>query len=93
MTVWSKVNKSAEKHFAPSVAQRVSLHVTSYRSTDDDAGRGYIIVDGKIVWDMCTEEFWRAECKLVAKLAAEFKRPSSTVQGLAHSQLLRLGIM
>ena len=70
MMQWSKLKKSIERFFAPSVAGRVELRATSYHSAPDQTGRGYITVDGEEVWNMCTLKFYPEErAKIDARMA------------------------
>jgi hypothetical protein len=50
-TQWSKLKKTIEGFFAPSVSGRVTLHSTWYRSTGRFAGRAWISIDGEEVGD------------------------------------------
>ena len=90
---WSKVKQNVENCFAPSIKGRVELRATAYRSTDKRAGRGYIAVDGKIVWDACTMKFWEVEGAQIRLLKQEAGKSSFAVQGAANRQLALDGIM
>ncbi len=54
---WSKLKRRIEQGLADSVRGRVAFHVTGYRTAHDHQGRGWIVVDGEEVANMC---HWRA---------------------------------
>jgi hypothetical protein len=42
---WSRLKAKIENRFAPSLAKRVSIHMTSYRGAVSEGGRGWLQVD------------------------------------------------
>jgi hypothetical protein len=42
---WSQLKAKIEERFAPSLAKRVSVHLTSYRRAVSEGGRGWLLVD------------------------------------------------
>jgi len=42
---WSQLKAKIEERFAPSLANRVSIHLTSYRGAVSEGGRGWLLVD------------------------------------------------
>jgi hypothetical protein len=42
---WSRLKAKIEDRFAPSLAKRVSVHLTSYRGAVSEGGRGWLLVD------------------------------------------------
>jgi len=68
---WSSLKSKVEAFFAPSVKGRVELRAASYRGAHDQTGRGYITVDGKEIWNMCTLSFWGAEYPRIDFIAQE----------------------
>ncbi len=42
---WSQLKAKVEERFAPSLARRVSIHLTSYRRAVSAGGRGWLLVD------------------------------------------------
>lgn len=59
--IWSQLKKRVEALFAPELQGRVQLRTTNYRGARDDAGRGYITLDGVEIWSMSDLEFFKAE--------------------------------
>jgi hypothetical protein len=55
---WSKLKARVESFFAPAVAGRVELRTTNYRHVHDGAGRGWITIDGREVYNFCTQKYW-----------------------------------
>jgi hypothetical protein len=51
---WSKLKKSLEDNFAPSVRGRVALHQAAYRHTRNEEGRCWITVDKADVYSFCS---------------------------------------
>ena len=51
---WTKLKKQLESLLAPSVAGRVELRSTRYRSNANEEGRGTLVLDGKEVLNCCT---------------------------------------
>lgn len=43
---WSRLKKEVESRFAKSVAGRISLFMTGYRDTHNEAGRWSVLIDG-----------------------------------------------
>ena len=58
---WSKLKKNVESFFSDKVKGKVELRSASYNRTHDNDGRGYITVDGKEVWNMCTLNYYSKE--------------------------------
>jgi hypothetical protein len=50
--IWSKMKQNLESFLSPALAGRVGYHATSYHYTPDKAGRCYIMVDKKEVFNM-----------------------------------------
>lgn len=44
--IWSKLKKTFESRLAPELCGRVAIHVTAYRRSRMDDGRGWILFDG-----------------------------------------------
>jgi hypothetical protein len=65
--IWSKLKKRVEALFAPTMFGRVELRSTNYRHAHDQAGRGYITVDGKEVWQMSTTQTWTVSAQRVSE--------------------------
>ncbi|MEA2691064.1 MAG: hypothetical protein QOJ16_451 [Acidobacteriota bacterium] len=55
---WSKLKARVESFFAPAVTGRVELRTTNYRHVHDGAGRGWITIDGREVYNFCTQKYW-----------------------------------
>jgi hypothetical protein len=55
---WSKLKKRVESRFAPSMAGRVELRTTNYRTAHDWEGRGWITIDKEEVHNFCTLKYW-----------------------------------
>ncbi len=81
--IWSKLKALVESHFAPSVAGRVELHSTHYRKAHDDQGRGWITVDKKEAWNLCTFRYWRALYESKTMIQASHQRPTLETYRLA----------
>ena len=64
---WSKLKKNVESFFADNVKGKIELRSVSYNGTHDNDGRGYITVDGKEVWNMCTLQYYSKEYKKVTE--------------------------
>lgn len=90
---WSSLKKKVEAFFAPSLKRRVELRSTRYRGAHDQTGRGYITVDGKEVWSMCTLNFWRAEYPRINEIKEKEQISARAAQLLADSQLGKEGIL
>ena len=65
--IWSKLKKRIEALFAPTMFGRVELRSTRFRHAHDRAGRGYITVDGKEVWQMSTPQTWTMGAQRVSE--------------------------
>jgi hypothetical protein len=81
--IWSRLKKSVEALFAPEFQGRVELRSTNYRGAHDEAGRGYITLDGAEVWSMSDLEFFKIEYPRMAK---------GESQGAVDDDLLAQGI-
>jgi hypothetical protein len=68
---WSKLKQRVERFFAPSVAGRVELRATRYRGAHDATGRGYITVDGREVWNLCSLAFEKEERERIDRRMSE----------------------
>jgi hypothetical protein len=68
---WSKLKTAIENRFAPAVIGRVELRATRYRQAHDDEGRGWITVDKKEMWNLCTFRYWRALYETKEKIEAD----------------------
>lgn len=90
---WSKLKVAVEGLFAPSVAGRVELRYTRYRGTHDQTGRGYISVDGKELWNMCTLRFWKEEREKFNAWLEETGEPPRTAPQDVESELIKNGIL
>ncbi|WP_185230346.1 SF0329 family protein [Teredinibacter franksiae] len=64
---WTKLKKNVESFFSEKVKGRVELRAASYNGTHDNDGRGYITVDGKEVWNMCTLSYYSKEHEKILK--------------------------
>jgi hypothetical protein len=42
---WSQLKAKIEERLAPTLAKRVSIHLTSYRGAVSEGGRGWLLVD------------------------------------------------
>lgn len=54
MRKWSKINKEFKNLRAKSMEKTIDIGITSYRKAHDNAGRGYIRVNGKEILNACT---------------------------------------
>ena len=59
--IWSQLKKRVEALLLPEFQGRVELRSTNYRGAHDDAGRGYITLDGIEIWSMSDLEFFKIE--------------------------------
>ncbi|MFN7941518.1 MAG: hypothetical protein U0X73_07945 [Thermoanaerobaculia bacterium] len=57
-----------ESFFAPSIAARVAIHSTWYRSTGRFAGRAWISIDGEEVGDFSDARWWRRHWELATAI-------------------------
>lgn len=79
---WSKLKKNVESFFTDKEKGKVELRSVSYNGTHDNDGRGYITVDGKEVWDMCTLKYFPKEYEKVSehlKLGSETTRDAQII--------------
>lgn len=90
---WSRLKSKVEAFFAPSVKGRVELRAASYRGAHDQTGRGYITVDGKEIWNMCTLSFWGAEYPRIDFIAQEQGVSARAAQVIADAQLEQEGVL
>jgi hypothetical protein len=90
---WSNLKAKTEAFFAPSLHGRVELRATSYRGAHDETGRGYITVDGKEVWNMCSLRFWAAEYPKIEEIRKEEQISARAAQILTDSQLEKEGVL
>jgi hypothetical protein len=90
---WSRLKSKAEDFLASSLKGRVELRSTRYRKTHDQTGRGYITVDGKEVWNMCTLSFWEAEYPRINAIAQERQISAAAAQVVADAQLEQDGVL
>ena len=65
---WSKLKKTVEALFAPSVAGRVELRFTNYRHVHDGEGRGWITVDKTEIHQFSTLEYYVESYKLASAI-------------------------
>lgn len=78
---WSKLKKRVESRFAPSMAGRVELRTTNYRTAHDWEGRGWITIDKEEVHNFCTLKYWIERNALLegiraANGATDYREPS-----------------
>jgi hypothetical protein len=90
---WSSLKSKVEALFAPPLKGRVELRATRYRGAHDQTGRGYITVDGKEVWNMCTLSFWGAEYPRIDSIAQEQQISARAAQVIADTQLEQEGVL
>lgn len=90
---WSNLKSRTEAFISPSLKGRVELRSTRYRGAHDQTGRGYIIVDGKEVWNMCTLSFWGAEYPRIDAIAQEKEISPAAAQVIADAQLEQEGVL
>lgn len=90
---WSKLKSNVERFFAPALAGRVELRATRYRDAHDQTCRGYITVDGKEVWNMCSLRFYPEEQDRIEKIPDKTGSPRWKAQIQAHGELHREGIL
>lgn len=67
---WSQLKKKVEDGFAESLAGRVEVWRTRYRSTEDEPGEAWVTLDAKRVWSMGGRTFEREHERLVAEMEA-----------------------
>ena len=51
---WTQLKKRIENMLAESVRDRVDFGSTSYRKSHDQEGRGWILIDGREIINMCS---------------------------------------
>jgi hypothetical protein len=90
---WSKLKAKTEALFAQSIQGRVELRATNYRGAHDETGRGYITVDGKEVWNMCSLRFMAAEYPKVEEIKEEKKISARAAQIITDAQLEKDGVL
>lgn len=90
---WSKLKAKVETFFAPALSHRVELRATRYHASPDQLGRGYITVDGKEVWNMCSFQFMVKEQVVISALAENTGSPRRDVQEQAREKLQSEGII
>lgn len=90
---WSSLKKKVESFFVPSLKGRVELRSTRYRGTHDQTGRGYITVDGKEVWSMCSLNFWKTEYPTIARISEKEQILPTVAQIIVDAQLEQEGIL
>lgn len=90
---WSKLKTTIENHFAASVIGRVALHATRYRQAHDDEGRGWITVDRKEAWNLCTFRYWRALYETKEKFDTEPDVSAWEAYYLSAAEIEKQGIL
>lgn len=90
---WSRLKSQVEAFFAPALNGRVELRSTSYRGAHDQTGRGYITVDGKEVWNMCTLRYWGEEYPRIDAIAEQQHISAAAAQVIAGEQLTQEGAL
>ena len=93
MIAWSKLKKAVESHFALSVIGRVELRSTRYRKAHDDVGRGWITVDKKEAWNLCTFKYWHALYESKKKIQARRDVSIMDAYRLASTEIENQGIL
>jgi hypothetical protein len=48
---WSRLKSRVKRLIEPALARRIDFHVTSYRESHDECERGWITLDGKMVFE------------------------------------------
>lgn len=48
---WSKLKSRVKRLIEPTLARRIDFHVTSYRESHDECERGWITLDGNMVFE------------------------------------------
>jgi hypothetical protein len=90
---WSSLKSKVEAFFASSLNGRVELRATRYREAHDQTGRGYITVDGKEVWNMCTLSFWGAEYPRIHTIKQEQQISAAAAHVIVDVQLEEEGVL
>ncbi len=70
---WSKLKKQIKDKFCESLKRRVELRSTRYRRAHDHDGKGWITIDKREVFDMCTFK-WMIEYE---DLASEIRKTNN----------------
>jgi hypothetical protein len=78
---WSKLRTRLESLFAPSIAARVSVKTTWYRTTGRGAGRAWITLDDKEVGDFSDARWWRKYYEIAFQLQEANKATSYHDEG------------
>jgi hypothetical protein len=90
---WSNLKSKVEAFFAPSLNGRIELRATRYRKAHDQTGRGYITVDGKEVWNMCTLSFWKVEYPRIDAIKQERQISAAAAYAIVNTQLTQEGVL
>ena len=88
---WSKRKKRVESFFSKAVQNRLELRSTNYRGAHDEEGRGYITLDKKEIWSMCTLSFYSIEYDRIDEIALKKAILPYEAQKIAHEELASEG--
>lgn len=72
---WSALKQAVEERFSSAVRGRVELRMASYRKAHDYAGRGYITIDGREVWQAASLAWWPAAHAAETELSSNREIP------------------